>query len=119
MSNLLRQRLKLFIIVIAIVIIRFTNFDFTKPRRVSYYPHNQPILAAKPRGERDLHSPSSSSSGARSNSNDSVTNTMVAGFATFAERSMPGTIPLEEYDYRTMRMPREPEAAMMPTRPTY
>lgn len=25
---------------------RFTNFDFTKPRRMSYYPHNQPHMHA-------------------------------------------------------------------------
>ena len=32
---------------------RFTNFDFTKPKRMSYYPHNQPITVAIPNASRD------------------------------------------------------------------
>ena len=35
-----------FVYVYVFLVHRFTNFDFTKPRRMSYYPHNQPHMHA-------------------------------------------------------------------------
>ncbi|THH10884.1 hypothetical protein EW145_g1037 [Phellinidium pouzarii] len=44
---------------------QFTNFDFTKPKRMSYYPHNQPIvvpgLQGDGEGDPSLDMPRSSS----------------------------------------------------------
>ena len=44
---------------------RFTTFDFTRPKRMSYYPHNQPLMNAhggeEVEGEPSFDMPRSSS----------------------------------------------------------
>lgn len=64
---------------------RFTVYDFTQSRRMSYYPHNQPITSA-----------GHESDGEPVEVVQSATNT-VQPTATIVERSRPGT-PFDELD---------------------
>lgn len=95
---------------------RFTTFDFTRPRRISYYPHNQPLMVSVPRDTVEGHSGGTEScedgevdcggEGARSH-----TNTMVAGVTTIGDRSRAGTPAPGEY-YPTRSHPHRPGAAV-------
>ncbi|EPT01374.1 hypothetical protein FOMPIDRAFT_1120421 [Fomitopsis schrenkii] len=64
---------------------QFTVYDFTNNRRISYYPHNQPITSAGHEGDREPVEVV-----------QSATNT-VQPTATIVERSRPGT-PFDELD---------------------
>ena len=65
---------------------RFTNFDYTKPKRMSYYPHNQPIMVPTPHGDGE---PSLEIT--RTSSHSQHSNTLVVGVTTAGSGSRPGS----------------------------
>lgn len=64
---------------------QFTIYDFAKNRRMSYYPHNQPITSAGHEADAETVEVTQS------------TTVTVQPTATIVERSRPGT-PFEEQD---------------------
>ncbi|KAL5526355.1 hypothetical protein ACEPAF_8078 [Sanghuangporus sanghuang] len=65
---------------------QFTNFDYTKPKRMSYYPHNQPIMVPTPHGDGE---PSLEIS--RTSSQSQHSHTLVVGVTTAGSASRPGS----------------------------
>jgi serine/threonine kinase 32 len=63
---------------------RFTLYDFSHSQRLSYYPHNQPVISLGVDAE---------------NGSQSTTGTLVPG-ATVAERSLAGTPVVSENDHQ-------------------
>ena len=86
-------------------LIRFTVFDFTKPKRMSYYPHNQPIMTTAPKGdgEPSLDMPRDSTV---SNSNS---NTLIAAVTTIGDGSRTNS-PVADMPRPSVTMPVHPDA---------
>ncbi|KAH8112742.1 kinase-like protein [Phellopilus nigrolimitatus] len=89
---------------------QFTNFDSTRPKRMSYYPHNQPIMAVPPQGDLDGCEPSldmaRSSSQTNNSQSQSHSNTLVVG-----EGSHAGSPP--QSPTTVVAMPTPPDRVVM------
>ena len=92
---------------------RFTNFDYTRPKRMSYYPHNQPLMVAlthEADGGVSIDMPR------RSSQSQSQSNTLVVGVSTIGENSRVGTpAPINYSPTSQMTMPAPPERALIRT----
>ncbi|EJD07014.1 kinase-like protein [Fomitiporia mediterranea MF3/22] len=91
---------------------QFTNFDYTKPRRMSYYPHNQPIMVPVPHGDGE---PSLEIT--RTSSHSQHSGTLVVGVTTAGSGSRTGS-PIHDHAPATqspLALPVEPDRAVVRT----